>query len=111
VVISAAGDRRDEDIREQTQILGAAFDSVLLYQDAAQRGRADGEVIGLLREGLRGAQRTRHVEEINGEFVAIDQALAALQPGDLCLVLVDQVNEALDHLARRVAESAGSVAA
>jgi cyanophycin synthetase len=35
VVISGAGDRRDEDIREQTQILGEAFDEVVLYQDAA----------------------------------------------------------------------------
>ena len=105
VVISAAGDRRDEDIREQTQILGAAFDSVLLYQDAAQRGRADGEVIALLREGLKGAPRTREVEEIRGEFVAIDRALAALAPGDLCLVLVDQVDEALAHLHQRIAEA------
>ena len=104
VVISAAGDRRDEDIREQTQILGAAFDEVLLYQDAAQRGRADGEVIALLREGLKDAPRTRLVEEIRGEFVAIDRALAALRPGDLCLVLVDQVDEALAHLHQRIAE-------
>lgn len=104
VVISAAGDRRDEDIREQTQILGAAFDSVLLYQDAAQRGRADGEVMALLREGLKGAPRTRDVDEIRGEFAAIDRALAELRPGDLCLVLVDQVEEALAHLRQRIAE-------
>ncbi len=104
VVISGAGDRRDEDIREQTVILGAAFDDVLLYQDAAQRGRQDGEVMALLREGLAGATRTRHVEEIRGEFAAIDAALARLQPGDLCLLLVDQVEEALAHLAKRVAE-------
>jgi cyanophycin synthetase len=104
VVISGAGDRRDEDIRSQTVILGSAFDDVILYQDAAQRGRADGEVMALLREGLAGAARTQHVEEIRGEFVAIDSALARLQPGDLCLVLVDQVEEALEHLARRCAE-------
>lgn len=105
VVISGAGDRRDEDIREQTVILGAAFDDVILYQDAAQRGRGDGEVMALLREGLAGAVRTRHVEEIRGEFIAIDAALDRLQPGDLCLVLVDQVEEALAHLARRCAET------
>ena len=105
VVISGAGDRRDEDIRAQTVILGAAFDDVLLYQDAAQRGRADGEVMRLLREGLAGAGRTQHVEEIRGEFIAIDTALARLAPGDLCLVLVDQVEEALAHLARRCAET------
>ncbi|MBQ1761734.1 MAG: cyanophycin synthetase [Aquincola sp.] len=102
VVISGAGDRRDEDIREQTVILGDAFDDVILYQDAAQRGRADGEVMALLREGLGQARRTRHVEEIRGEFVAIDTALDRLQPGDLCLVLVDQVEEALAHLDQRI---------
>jgi cyanophycin synthetase len=104
VVISAAGDRRDEDIVGQTKILGAAFDDVLLYQDAAQRGRADGEVMALLRQGLQGATRTTHIEEIRGEFAAIDHALARLSPGDLCLVLVDQVDEALEHLAKRIAE-------
>lgn len=105
VVISGAGDRRDEDIREQTVILGAAFDDVILYQDAAQRGRGDGEVMALLREGLAGAARTTHVEEIRGEFIAIDTALGRLQPGDLCLVLVDQVEEALAHLAKRCTEA------
>ena len=102
VVISGAGDRRDEDIREQTQILGMAFDEVILFQDACQRGRSDGEVLQLLREGLQGAPRTDHVEEVHGEFLAIDKALARLQAGDLCLVLVDQVQEALAHLAHRV---------
>jgi cyanophycin synthetase len=105
VVISGAGDRRDEDIREQTTILGTAFDDVLLFQDACQRGREDGEVLALLREGLSGASRTSEVLEIRGEFIAIDTALARLQPGDLCLVLVDQVEEALAHLARRMREA------
>ena len=104
VVISGAGDRRDEDLREQTVILGAAFDEVILYQDAAQRGRADGEVMALLRQGLQGAARAARIDEVRGEFAAIDTALERLQPGDLCLVLVDQVQEALDHLARRIGE-------
>jgi cyanophycin synthetase len=105
VVISGAGDRRDEDITEQTQILGQAFDEVLLYQDACQRGRADGEVLALLRQGLTGASRTTQVDEIHGEFLAIDTALARLKTGDLCLILVDQVEEALAHLAHRVQEA------
>ena len=104
VVISGAGDRRDCDIRDQTAILGAAFDDVILYQDAAQRGRADGEVMALLRQGLQGARRTQYIDEIRGEFVAIDTALERLRPGDLSLILVDQVEEALAHLARRIAE-------
>jgi cyanophycin synthetase len=105
VVISGAGDRRDQDIRQQTEILGGAFDEVLLYQDQCQRGRADGEVIALLRQGLEGATRTSYSAEINGEFVAIDTALARLAPGDLCLILIDQVDEALAHIARRIGEA------
>ena len=104
VVISGAGDRRDEDITQQTEILGEAFDDVILYQDACQRGRADGEVIALLRAGLAGATRTKQVDAIDGEFIAIDTALARLQPGDLCLILIDQVEEALAHIAKRIAE-------
>lgn len=104
LVISAAGDRRDEDIIDQARIVGASFDDVILYQDAAQRGRADGEVIGLLRQGLAGATRVKSIDEIRGEFFAIDTALASLGEGDVCLILIDQVDEALAHIAKRVAE-------
>lgn len=104
VVISGAGDRRDEDIRQQTEILGNAFDEVVLFQDACQRGRADGEVLALLREGLAGAQRTQQTHEIYGEFLAIDLAMDKLCEGDLCLILVDQVEEALAHIAARITQ-------
>ncbi|MBK6630610.1 MAG: cyanophycin synthetase [Betaproteobacteria bacterium] len=104
IVISGAGDRRDEDIRRQTEILGDAFDEVILYQDQCQRGRADGEVLMLLREGLKQAKRTTAIEEISGEFLAIDTALARIQPGELCLILIDQVEEALAHIGHRLAE-------
>jgi len=105
VVISGAGDRRDIDIRRQTEILGEAFDDVILYEDACQRGRADGEVLALLRQGLEHASRAKKVEEIHGEMIAIDLALSRLNPGDLCLILIDQVEEALQHIARRIAEA------
>jgi cyanophycin synthetase len=101
-IISGAGDRRDQDIRQQTEILGAAFDEIILYQDQCQRGRKEGEVIALLREGLQDAERTQHIEEIYGEFLAIDCALAKLSEGDLCLMLIDQVEQALEYIAGRV---------
>lgn len=104
VVISGAGDRRDEDIRQQTEILGHAFDDVVLYQDQCQRGRADGEVLALLRAGLAQATRTKTIQEIQGEFIAIDAAMDTLKEGDLCLILVDQVEEALAHIAARIAK-------
>ena len=74
----------------------------MLYQDACQRGRVDGEVLKLLRQGLEGAKRTRQVDEIYGEFLAIDKAMERLNQGDLCLILIDQVEEALAHITQRV---------
>ena len=83
---------------------GSAFDEVILFQDKCQRGRPDGEVVHLLRQGLSKATRARVVDEIRGEFLAIDTALARLEPRDLCLVLVDQVQEALTHITKRIAQ-------
>jgi cyanophycin synthetase len=102
VVISGAGDRRDQDIRQQTEILGEAFDEVVLFEDQCQRGRKDGEVIALLRAGLKDAKRTTESSEIYGEFLAIDTAMDKLKEGELCLILVDQVQEALAHIAAKV---------
>ncbi len=105
VVISGAGDRRDCDIRLQTAILGDAFDEVILYQDDCQRGRADGEVLALLRDGLANARRTTRIQEFRGELLAIDSALADLQPGDLCLLLIDRIEQTLAHIALRCAQA------
>ena len=50
------------------------------------------------------ASRATAIEEIRGEFLAIDTALARLEPGDLCLILIDEVDAALAHIAKRIAE-------
>ncbi len=104
LVISGAGDRRDIDIIRQTELLGDVFDEIILYQDQCQRGRQDGEVLALLRQGLLNAKRAKQVEEVTGEFLATDTALARLNAGDLCLILIDQVDEALAHIESRVAQ-------
>jgi cyanophycin synthetase len=105
VVISAPGDRRDNDIRKQGEILGDYFDEVILFQDKCQRGRADGEVLALLREGLKNAKRTTEISEIYGEFLAIELGLTHLMPGDLCLILVDQVAESLQFIEHQATAS------
>ncbi len=45
---------------------------------------------------------TKYITEITGEFLALDTALSHLQTGDLCLILIDQVDEALAHIAKCV---------
>lgn len=97
-VYSAAGDRRNADIVQQGAILGAAFDHVILYEDAYMRGRKDGEICGLFRQGLNGRQRVRDIQEIHGSLKAIEIALAGCQPGDLLLIQPDVIEDTLVHL-------------
>jgi cyanophycin synthetase len=52
---------------------------------------------------LVGATRTQQTQEIRGEFKAIDVALANLKAGELCLILIDQVDEALEYIGKKVA--------
>ncbi|MBI3863005.1 MAG: cyanophycin synthetase [Planctomycetia bacterium] len=110
VVYTAAGDRRDADIIRQAEIIGNGFDRVIIYEDKCTRGRADGEVIALMRQGLTKAVRVREILETRGEFRAIESGLSSLQTGDLILVQADQVEEALEFIQKYIA-SAGAQAA
>ncbi len=95
VVYTAAGDRRDIDIKRQAELLAGFFDEIYIYEDQCTRGRADGEIIRLMREGFLSAPRTPRVWQAPGEMAAIGAAIARLEPGDLLLCQVDQVEEAL----------------
>jgi len=55
------------------------------------------------RPGKRPKSQQR--SEIYGEFLAIDTAMDRLQAGELCLVLVDQVPQAMAHIAAKVEKS------
>jgi cyanophycin synthetase len=98
VVYTAAGDRRDEDIVRQAEILGSFFHEIYVYEDQCTRGRADGEVIRLMREGFVRATGTPRIVHLNGELRAIGAAIASLEPGDLLLCQVDQVELALEFV-------------
>ncbi|HTA93143.1 MAG TPA: cyanophycin synthetase [Polyangiaceae bacterium] len=99
VVYTAAGDRRDEDIHRQAEIIGSFFDDVYIYEDQCTRGRADGEIIRMMREGFTRAKRPpRRVLQKSGELAAIAAAISSLEPGDLLLCQVDQVEVALDFV-------------
>lgn len=95
IVYTAAGDRRDEDIIRQAEVIGHQFDQMVLYEDACTRGRADGEVIQLMRQGLGRGKRIKEIIETRGEMVAIRMTLEMTQPGDLVLIQADQVEPAI----------------
>ncbi len=98
VVYTAAGDRRDADIVRQAEILGGFFHEVYIYEDQCTRGRPDGEVIRLMRDGFVRANGTPRIIQLSGELRAIGAAIGSLEPGDLLLCQVDQVELALEFV-------------
>jgi cyanophycin synthetase len=103
VVYTAAGDRRDVDIIRQAEIIGNAFDDVFIYEDKCTRGRPDGEVVRLMRQGFGGCVRVAEIFETRGEFRAIEMGLRRLRSGDLILVQADQVEPSLAFIQEFIA--------
>jgi len=101
-VYTTAGDRRDADMIRQGEILGNAFDRVILYEDHYLRGRAAGEIIRLIRQGVEAGKRTRQIDEIQGADAAVELALGSAQPGDLMLIQADTVDETLQFIRRYI---------
>jgi cyanophycin synthetase len=97
-IYSTAGDRRDCDIVLQGRMLGAAFDSVILYEDQYSRGREKGEIIRLFRQGLEGTGRVKEVREIYGSLNAIDVAMNSLTSKSLLLIQADEVDETVEYM-------------
>ena len=103
VVYTAAGDRRDCDMIRQGEQLGDAFDRVILYEDHYVRGRSEGEITRLIRQGLATGSRLSEVVEIKGAINAVESALKGVVPGDLLLVQADEVDETVDFIKRYLA--------
>ena len=101
-VYSTAGDRRDCDMIRQGELIGEAFDRVILYEDHSVRGRPDGEIIRLLRQGMANGSRVKQIEEIRGADAAVELALRTAQPGELMLVQADTIDETVQCVRRYI---------
>ena len=98
VVYSSAGDRRDCDLIAQGELVGDAFDRVILYEDHYRRGRAEGEIMALIRRGLERAAFVPEIVEIHGALKAVEMALESAQPGELLVIQADVVDETVEFV-------------
>lgn len=92
VVLAAPGDRRDEDIEEIARLAAPHFDHFVCRRDDSLRGRDRDEVPlmlqrTLLANGVDGA----NIEMVADESSANQHALELCQPGDLLLILGDNI--------------------
>lgn len=97
-VITAPGDRRDDDIRAVGRSC-ARLDRVIVKEDADLRGRDRGEIARLLTEGLReGGMNDSRIELVRDEPAAIGHAIEIMEDGDLVVVLAEDVPGVLAQL-------------
>ena len=91
-VVSAPGDRRDEDIIEIAQAAGAAFDHIVLRSDDDTRGRDSDAVPHLMARTLKDAGVTAdRISIFRAEPDAIEAALQMARPGDLVVIFGDNL--------------------
>jgi cyanophycin synthetase len=104
-VMATAGDRRDEDIVELGKTAAKYFDTLILREDANNRGRPRGDTAALIERGVRAAMeagaRTDTVETVLEELEATRRALDLGAEGDLIVVCVDHANDVWKELQRR----------
>jgi len=99
-VVSAPGDRRDQDIVDLAQAAAPGFDLILLREDDNLRGRKPGEVGDLLRRGLldAGFPADRISTQVYSEEEAVQHALETAQPGDLLVIFGDKLDRCWNQI-------------
>jgi cyanophycin synthetase len=92
-VLSAPGDRRDEDLYDIAKAAAPAFDRFILRSDDDARGRDRDQITSVLRKGLIGAGVDgERITMIPDEQEAIDAALGSCSPGDLLVIFGDKIS-------------------
>ena len=96
-VVTAPGDRRDEDLAEIGRICAEGFDELVLYEMDEYRGRAPGATAHQLERGaMRAGTTWRTVLDVQA---AIRDAMRVARPGDVvvigCASHLDELRDAL----------------
>ena len=110
-VLSAPGDRRDEDIRAIGAVAAqAGFDHYVCRRDDALRGRGETDIPEMLAAALRehGIPEAR-ITIIADEALAIDAALRMGRIGDLLLVFADALARGWKQIVNFRPDDAASV--
>ncbi len=99
-VASAPGNRRDEDLRDVGAQLAQMHD-LLFICETDPRGRTVGEAASLMRAGAESGDGICNVEVVMDEHEAVAKALDAAAEGDLLVLLVDYIDEAVKQVKGR----------
>ncbi|AGL19559.1 cyanophycin synthetase [Actinoplanes sp. N902-109] len=103
-LVTLPGDRRDDLLAACAQVLADGVTRAVLHDDEDPRGRTPGEVSTLVQREMRGRRPGLRSVRAGGYREAVGEALRMAVPGDVVLVLYENLTPMLEHL-----ESLGAV--
>ena len=100
-VVTAPGDRRDDDIRLVGRIAAPALDYAIVKEDKDTRGREHGAIAELMIQGLgEGGLPREKTEVMLDELDAVRRVVSMLTEHDVAVILADDISGVLDVLTR-----------
>jgi cyanophycin synthetase len=93
--VTLPGDRRDDLITDCARVVADCFGRAVLYEDVDKRGRTPGELAELVRTEIAARRPGMMLATVRTVQEAIPAALAMANPGDVMLVLYEQIEPVL----------------
>jgi cyanophycin synthetase len=101
-VIAMPGDRRDDDVVRFGAVAAGMFDEVVIREDANRRGRAPGEIPGILRQTLvENGMPDERISIVPNELEAAGVALDRARHDDLVVLLADKPEQMWELVVKR----------
>ncbi|MDB5195959.1 MAG: cyanophycin synthetase, partial [Flaviaesturariibacter sp.] len=97
-VITAVGDRRNEDIIALGEEAARIFDEIIIRYDDDLRGRTEFEISALLRSGIQKVAPQKKIFYCANELESVEQALRMAVPDSYIVILVDNVKSVCNRL-------------
>jgi cyanophycin synthetase len=98
-IISAAGDRREQDLINQGSLAAGIFDNLIIKHNKNGRGRTGEDITELLLEGVRKVNRDLPVKIIVDEKEALQYAIDNVIKDEWIFVNTEEVQETLSFIA------------
>lgn len=93
-VLSATGDRRDEDIVNIGKLAAEIFDEIIIKHDDDLRGRTQQSITELLIKGISSV-KDMALKVISDERDAIGHALQTASPGSFVVICADKIQRSI----------------
>jgi cyanophycin synthetase len=97
-IITAVGDRRDEDISEIGKLAAAMYDRIIIRLDDNLRGKTEKEIVGLIESGIKTINPEFPYTVIHNTRDALKFALVSSTPGSYIVFSAENVMNGINML-------------